>query len=325
MADDLAFDPSIKKKKKSSKPKPTFSDDIEDTNSQQQSQNNNDEQSISNNTDSVDDVSDLMASLSTKKKKKSKSTFSPDSDASPTADDNSSTTTSATTDTPPADNVATFDAKKKKKKKKPAAAADFDALLQEAGVSEKKASKSSASSTTASSSAATSAASTAVNERGEHDFTYPELLSRFFKILADKNPELASDRTGQKYKIPPPEVKRDGKKTLFINIMDIAERIHRPPEHVISFLYAELGTTGSVDGSGRLVIKGRFQQAQIETVLRKYIVEYVTCKTCKSINTKLRKENRLFFLDCNSCASRRSVSSIKTGYQAIIKRPKAVS
>jgi hypothetical protein len=43
---------------------------------------------------------------------------------------------------------------------------------------------------------------------------------------------------------------------------------------VTQFLFAELGTSGSVDGSKRLVIKGRFQQKQIENVLRRYIVEY---------------------------------------------------
>lgn len=32
-----------------------------------------------------------------------------------------------------------------------------------------------------------------------------------------------------------------------------------------------MGTTGSVDGAGRLVIRGRFQQKQIENVLRRYI------------------------------------------------------
>jgi translation initiation factor 2 subunit 2 len=32
-----------------------------------------------------------------------------------------------------------------------------------------------------------------------------------------------------------------------------------------------MGTTGSVDGAGRLVIKGRFQQKQIENVLRRYM------------------------------------------------------
>lgn len=45
----------------------------------------------------------------------------------------------------------------------------------------------------------------------------------------------------------------------------------RADEHVTQFLFAELGTSGSVDGSRRLVIKGRFQQKQIENVLRRYI------------------------------------------------------
>jgi translation initiation factor 2 subunit 2 len=46
----------------------------------------------------------------------------------------------------------------------------------------------------------------------------------------------------------------------------------RTDEHVTSYLFAELGTNGSTDGSKRLVIKGRFQQKQIENVLRTYIM-----------------------------------------------------
>lgn len=46
------------------------------------------------------------------------------------------------------------------------------------------------------------------------------------------------------------------------------------------------------------------------------IVEYVTCKTCKSFDTLLTKENRIFFMSCMSCGSRRSVSAIKSGFQA---------
>jgi translation initiation factor 2 subunit 2 len=47
--------------------------------------------------------------------------------------------------------------------------------------------------------------------------------------------------------------------------------MHRQPEHVIQYLFAELGTTGSTDGAHRLIIKGRFQQKQLENVLRRYI------------------------------------------------------
>ncbi|CAE6485233.1 unnamed protein product, partial [Rhizoctonia solani] len=181
----------------------------------------------------------------------------------------------------------------------------------------------------------------------DRDYTYGELLGRFYQVLRAQNPELAGEK--KRYTIVPPSVHRDGnkktvfanisdickrdgnKKTVFANISDICKRMHRQPDHVIQFLFAEmhrqpdhviqflfaeLGTTGSVDGSQRLVIKGRFQPKQLENVLRRYIVEYVTCKTCKSPDTILTKENRIYFMSCESCGSRRSVSAIKAGFQA---------
>ncbi len=100
---------------------------------------------------------------------------------------------------------------------------------------------------------------------------YDLLLTRFFTLLAQKNPDHASSGS-RSYKIPPPQCLREGnKKTIFANIAEICKRMKRTDEHVTSYLFAELGTSGSVDGSRRLVIKGRFQQKQIENVLRRYI------------------------------------------------------
>lgn len=149
------------------------------------------------------------------------------------------------------------------------------------------------------------------------------LLGRLFKVMAEKNPDHASSGS-KSYKIPPPQCLREGnKKTIFANIADICKRMRRTEEHVTAYLFAELGTSGSTDGSRRLVIKGRFQQKQIENVLRKYIIEYVTCKTCKSASTELNKgENRLYFITCNSCGSRRSVTAIKTGFSAQVGKRK---
>lgn len=214
-----------------------------------------------------------------------------------------------------------FEFKKKKKKSKSAAASavdDFEAALEQAGVPN--------------STAPTNVADDVETVKGleieigyqapegTEEVSYDKMLDRFFQILRENNPEMASDRQGVKYKIPPPIVGREGnKKTLFSNIKTISNKMHRPTEHVIHYLFAELGTSGSVDGSQRLVIKGKFQQKAIEGVLRRYIMEYVTCKTCKSVNTRLLKENRLYFLECNSCGSRRSVQSIKAGYQAVTR------
>ncbi|TNY22220.1 domain found in IF2B/IF5-domain-containing protein [Rhodotorula diobovata] len=151
----------------------------------------------------------------------------------------------------------------------------------------------------------------------DRDYTYTELLGRFFSLLYQSHPSLSGGTNKKKYTIPPPQLFREGnKRSIFANIADICKRMHRQPEHVIAFLFAELGTNGSVDGSARLVIKGRFQQKQIENVLRRYIVEYVTCKTCKSPDTTMTKDNRLFFMTCSSCGSTRSVQAIKTGFTA---------
>lgn len=158
-------------------------------------------------------------------------------------------------------------------------------------------------------------------QNSDRDYTYGELLARVFKVLRLNNPELAGEK--RRYTIVPPSVHREGnKKSVFANITDICKRMHRQPEHVIQFLFAELGTTGSVDANQHLIIKGRFQQKQIEAVLRRYIVEYVTCKTCKSPDTILTKENRIYFMTCESCGSSRSVSAIKTGFSAQIGKRK---
>ncbi|BGP49244.1 translation initiation factor eIF-2 beta subunit [Rhodotorula kratochvilovae] len=137
----------------------------------------------------------------------------------------------------------------------------------------------------------------------DRDYTYTELLGRFFSLLYQSHPSLSGGTNKKKYTIPPPQLFREGnKRSIFANIADICKRMHRQPEHVIQFLFAELGTNGSVDGSARLVIKGRFQQKQIENVLRRYIVEYVTCKTCKSPDTTMTKDNRLFFMTARRAA-----------------------
>ncbi|KAG0167514.1 hypothetical protein DFQ28_004180 [Apophysomyces sp. BC1034] len=237
---------------------------------------------------------DAMFADVKKKKKKSK----PVEDAPVEEDDQQPTAEEGDLD---------FGAMKKKKKKKKSMA-EFEADLAEDGGAGNE-----------------TEAVTKAKDAGEdawlnsdRDYKYDELLGRIFQTLRDNNPELAGEK--RKYTIVPPSIHREGnKKTIFANIADICRRMHRQPEHVTQYLFAELGTNGSVDGSQRLVIKGRFQQKQIENVLRRYIGEYVTCKTCKSPDTILTKDNRLYFVQCESCGSTRSVTAIKTGFKAQTK------
>ncbi|KAK3709102.1 translation initiation factor eIF-2 beta subunit [Vermiconidia calcicola] len=222
--------------------------------------------------------------------------------------------------------------KKKKKKSKKTTEDDFEAKLAEAGAAEdSKGAEGEESSSGAKKDGVEEGLQEGDLVKGtgiwSHDsskpINYDSLLNRFFTLLHSSHPDLASGGD-KRYKIPPPQCLREGnKKTIFANLPDICKRMKRTDEHVTSFLFAELGTSGSVDGSRRLVIKGRFQQKQIENVLRRYIFEYVTCKTCRSPDTELNKgENRLYFVTCNSCGSRRSVTAVKTGFSAQVGKRK---
>lgn len=97
---------------------------------------------------------------------------------------------------------------------------------------------------------------------------------RVFGILREKNPELTGER--RRTVLKPPQVAREGtKKTVFTNFMDLCKAMNRQQEHVSMYLLAELGTSGSLDGQQRLIVKGRFLPKSFETVLRRYVNEWV--------------------------------------------------
>merc|ERR1712045_569788 len=158
----------------------------------------------------------------------------------------------------------------------------------------------------------------------DRDYLYDELLQRVFGIMRDKNPDMVAGEKKKFVMRPPQVVKVGAKKTAFVNFSEIAKMLHRQPKHLLASLFAELGTTGAIDGSNQLVMKGKFQQKHIENVLRRYIKEYVTCHTCRSPDTILNKETRLFFLQCMKCNSRCSVQTIKTGFQAVTGKRSAI-
>jgi translation initiation factor 2 subunit 2 len=148
------------------------------------------------------------------------------------------------------------------------------------------------------------------------DYSYGELLERVVDLLHTNNPDLVDKK---RTRIKPPALQLMGsKKTLWVNFQEICSMMQRDPQHIFSFFMAELGTEGSMDGNQRLIIRGRFVAKYIESLLRKYVVEYVTCEMCRSPNTDLDKNqaSRLYFCTCRDCGSSRSVAPIRSGYHA---------
>ncbi len=89
----------------------------------------------------------------------------------------------------------------------------------------------------------------------------------------------------------------------------------------MSFVAAELGAETSLDGVQRLILKGRYTPKQAESLLKKYINEYVMCHMCRNPETTLTRDSvtRLYFIQCENCSSRRSVTPIKSGFHASMR------
>ncbi|XP_952037.1 eukaryotic translation initiation factor 2, beta, putative [Theileria annulata] len=150
-----------------------------------------------------------------------------------------------------------------------------------------------------------------------HVYPYEELLARIQSMINANNPDLSGSK---RYTIKPPQVVRVGsKKVAWINFRDICSIMGRSMDHVHQFVLAELGTEGSIAGDGQLVLKGKYGPKNIESLLRKYITEYVTCSMCKSPNTTMERDcrARLFTQHCEACGANRSVNPIKNGFHAL--------
>ncbi|RLN90218.1 hypothetical protein BBJ28_00016665 [Nothophytophthora sp. Chile5] len=200
----------------------------------------------------------------------------------------------------PEDVAAMFDLKKKKKKTK-----KKKEKMEEAGEGE----------ATTQDGEAADGASVLVQDPATYSYK-DELLARIMSKLHENNPEL-TDR--KRHTMKPPQLMRVGtKKTLWVNFQEICQMMHRSPEHVLQFTLSELGTEGSIDGNQRLVIRGRYVPKYIESLLRKYITEYVSCQMCRSPNTTLTRDSvsRLYFVHCQDCGSSRSVAAIRSGFHA---------
>jgi len=151
----------------------------------------------------------------------------------------------------------------------------------------------------------------------ERDYTYTELLRRAFALIQMDQKGILPEQ--KRHTLPPPHLRPVGsKRTMWTNFAQTCQLLHRSYEHVMSFVLCEFVTEGSLDASFNLLIKGRYDTKKIESILKKYIAEYVTCHTCHKPETTLTRDpvTRLHFLECDSCSSRRSVAPIKTGFHA---------
>lgn len=151
------------------------------------------------------------------------------------------------------------------------------------------------------------------------EYSYSDLLSRVYATMSEES----SSTSKSKKTIEPPEVGKVGsKRVIWTNISSICRTLNREVQHLMTFTLTELGATGSLDGRNNLVIKGRYNSVAIESIVTKYIKEYVSCSACRFLNTDLKKTNRITTKMCKDCGASSSVNPIAQGFSVQGKRKK---
>ena len=93
-----------------------------------------------------------------------------------------------------------------------------------------------------------------------------------------------------------------------MSFKDIAEEFRRDPDHLLKYLSGEMATLANFDGT-RAVFQGRFSYDSIKNIIESYAKKYVVCPVCKRPDTRIIREKRLWFLQCEACGAKSSIGA----------------
>ena len=132
---------------------------------------------------------------------------------------------------------------------------------------------------------------------------YEELLKKAMERLP-KNVEKK-----ERFEVPKIVCEVSGSKTVLRNFGEMLVVLRRDPSHLAKYLSKELATAGSVQGN-LLTFQGKISREMLQRKTDDYVKEFVYCKECGKPDTKIVKEDRIYFLVCEACGARHPARNI---------------
>lgn len=135
-----------------------------------------------------------------------------------------------------------------------------------------------------------------INTMALPDLVYTVLLDEIFDTLGD-NSQLFGNK---KNHIDKPDIKYENRKTFWYNYGKNCSQINRTMDQVKRFIEKEMAVETSINDKSNLILRGKYNFPMIANAYKKYIINYVKCSTCKSIETSIirNSSNRLDYLKC---------------------------
>jgi len=119
---------------------------------------------------------------------------------------------------------------------------------------------------------------------------YESLLKRIQKKLGDSDKESST-----RFELPVVDVMWEGQKTFLRNFSEFPKILRRDPDKVLQYLSKEFAVPAERLGDKAMFV-GRRAPDDFTRLFQIYVKDYLECRTCKSPDTRISKENRISFL-----------------------------
>lgn len=133
-------------------------------------------------------------------------------------------------------------------------------------------------------------------------YTTDELLERLYSDLDSKVQK-------KKFTLKKPQMTVLNRKTYIKNFEELCQNLRCDELHFKNYLKKELNTELSVNENNMLILDTIRSSTMVETAVAKYAKKYVIClePKCSSGDTEIIKENRIIYLQCHSCNSKKAI------------------
>ncbi|MEM5773318.1 MAG: translation initiation factor IF-2 subunit beta [Candidatus Aenigmatarchaeota archaeon] len=132
---------------------------------------------------------------------------------------------------------------------------------------------------------------------------YEELLKKAMEKLPKRSEEK------KRFVVPEVEFEFSGSKTIFKNFGEISDVLRREKQHLAKYFFKELATPGSIEGNN-IIFQRKIPSGLLQEKLNAYIKKFVYCKVCGEPDTRLVREDRIFFIICEACGAKYPVENV---------------
>jgi translation initiation factor 2 subunit 2 len=105
--------------------------------------------------------------------------------------------------------------------------------------------------------------------------------------------------------------RQGGVRTLWENFGKIANQIEKDEKHISDFVSSELGAKVSINANRGMLLYGRFNEGDFQSILRNYVKTYCKCTFCGYMATNLQQDTTFDIIICSYCGRNNSIPSIK--------------